>query len=584
METITGGERIARMLVAEGVEVVFGIIDGSYFGLYGCLRKHGIRLITPRHETSAVHMAGAYARLTGRVGVCLASNGPGAANALPGVAVEQGEGNRVLLITSWRRSGIVAPDRGGTYQYFDQVAVVRPMSKWSEAATCFDRIPETLRKAFRELWRGRPGVVHFCVPEDVMNGQFEEPAVADTPPSRYRRQAPLAADDALVERAADWLVDAEQPMIHAGSGVLHARACSELAQLAALLSAPITTSWAARDVVDERSDVVIPMSYLELNGRVRNEADLVLAIGTRFGETDWWGKAPHWRSPTEQRLIQVDVDEDMLGLNKPVDLAVLADARCFLASLIRELERRDLESRFAARQARLADYREARAAARSELDKALAEPTAALHPSQVPHLCRELSDDDSVLVIDGGNTAVWANMFHQVRAPHTLLSTFKFGMLGAGVAQALAAKVALPKRQVLCIIGDGAMGFHPQEVETAVRNELGVVFLVLCDRQWGMVKVNQEFAIDPRRTLLEGGLSPEENINTDLGEIRFDVLAESMGARGERVSKVEELGPAIESCLADGRCSVIHVDVDRRAHKFAPHLAAFKEMHLEPAG
>jgi len=125
---IRGGERIVRMLKAEGVEVVFGIIDGSYFGLYSTLGANGIRLVTPRHETSAVHMAGAYARLTGKLGVCIASNGPGAANALPGVAVENGEGNRVLLITSWRRTPIVGPDRGGTYQYFDQVNVMRPMN------------------------------------------------------------------------------------------------------------------------------------------------------------------------------------------------------------------------------------------------------------------------------------------------------------------------------------------------------------------------------------------------------------------------------------------------------------------------
>ncbi len=123
MDRMTGGALIARMLKAEGVEVVFGIIDGSYFGLYSSLRDLGIALITPRHETGAAHMAGAYARLTGKLGVCIASNGPGVANVLPGVAVENGEGNRVLLISSWRRSGIVNPDRGGTYQYFKQVAV-----------------------------------------------------------------------------------------------------------------------------------------------------------------------------------------------------------------------------------------------------------------------------------------------------------------------------------------------------------------------------------------------------------------------------------------------------------------------------
>jgi acetolactate synthase-1/2/3 large subunit len=202
----------------------------------------------------------------------------------------------------------------------------------------------------------------------------------------------------------------------------------------------------------------------------------------------------------------------------------------------------------------------------------------------VASICREVFDDDAILVADGGNAAIWANLYHEIRAPHSLLSTYKFGMLGAGIAQTLAARVACPDRQVYCIIGDGAMGFHPQEIETAVRNNLAVVFLVLCDKQWGMVKVNQEFAIDPKRTLTEGGLGPGETINTDLGEIRFDQLAESMGAHGERVRESGELKPALERSLASGRCAVIHVDVDPVAHKFAPNLATFKEMHAEPQG
>jgi acetolactate synthase-1/2/3 large subunit len=582
MDAMTGGAQIARMLQAEGVEVVFGIIDGSYYGLYSSLRERGIGLVTPRHETSAVHMAGAYARLSGKLGVCIASNGPGAANALPGVAVENGEGNRVLLITSWRRSGIVNPDRGGTYQYFNQLAVMRPMTKWSGAAESHARIPEILQRAFRLSHRGRPGVVHVSVPEDLMNG--EAPAAEPQPPRRYRNVESLAPASGQVRQAADRLLAAAHPMIHAGSGVLHARASAELAELAGALRCPVTTSWAARDALVETSESSIPMSYIELNNRVRNEADLVLALGTRFGETDWWGKAPYWRSPGEQELIQVDIDEENLGQNKPVDLAVAADIKSFLVRLLAELKERGESAHAAARAAKLAEYAEAKRAARAELDLMLAKETQLVHSSRVAGICREIFDDDAILVADGGNTAIWANLYHEVRAPHSLLSTYKFGMLGAGVAQALGAKVACPERQVYCIIGDGAMGFHPQEVETAVRNDLPVVFLVLCDKQWGMVKVNQEFTIDPARTLTEGGLGPDETINTDLGEICFDQLGESMGAHGERVRTSAELSPAIERSLASGRCAVIHIDVDPVAHKFAPNLATFKEMHAEPAG
>lgn len=584
MTQTTGGERIARMLAAEGVEVVFGIIDGSYFRLYAHLRDHGIRLVTPRHETTALHMAGAYARMTGRLGVAIASNGPGAANALPGVAVENGEGNRVLLITSWRRHQIVNPDRGGTYQYFDQPAVIRPMAKWSEAVPSFDRIPELFHKALRRCWDDRPGVVHLSVPEDIVNGSFDEPAFPDVAPARYRRTEPVTASPQTVAEVARLLAEAEAPLIHAGSGVLHAQATEQLRRVADLLAAPVTTSWAARDAIDERAAVAVPMPYTDLNTLARNEADLVLTIGSRLGETDWWGKAPYWRRGTEQRMIQVDVDDAMLGLNKPVDVAVLADARTFLESLADALAGMDLSAVLPGRQERLARYGEARTAARAGLDGVLAAGGEPIQSAHVAPACQEVFGDDAVMVADGGNTAIWAQLYHEVRRPHSLLSTYKFGMLGAGVPQALGAKVAEPHRTVYCITGDGAFGFHPQEIETAVRNDIPVVVLVLADRAWGMVKVNQEFALNPEKLLSEGGLPDEERVNTDLDEIRYDLMAQSMGAFGTRVSHPDQLRPALREALASGRPAVIQVDVDRTAHKFAPSLLTFKEMHAEPAG
>jgi len=579
---MTGGELIAQMLRAEGVEVVFGIIDGTYLQLTKGLRDLGIRLITPRHETSAMHMAGAYARITGRLGVCIASNGPGVANALPGVAVENGEGNRVLLITSSRRTGIIRPDRGGTYQHFDQVGAIRPMAKWASGVGSSDRIAELLRRAFRESFRGRPGVVHLDVPEDLTNGECEVTPAMLQRPEQYRRTRPIGASAAQVRAAADLLCAPGLTMIHAGSGVGQARASDLLLEVAGLLHAPVTTSWAGRGAIPETSPFAVPMIHIELNNRVRCEAEALLSLGTRFGETDWWGKPPYWRPPGEQRHVQVDIDEQAIGTNKPVDLAVQSDIRCFLEALVAELEQRDLTAMRAPQEAWLAEIASAMQQARAELDAALECESAPLHTPQVPVICQRVFDDDAFLVIDGGNTAVWVNSYHEVRRPHSALSTFKFGMLGAGVSQALGARVALPDRQVYCIIGDGAMGFHPQEIETAIRNDLPVIYLVICDRQWGMVKLTQQIALKPEETLLRKPRGPEASINADLGEIRFDELARSMGAHGERVSRSEELEPALRRCIASGRCSVVHVDVDPEEHLWAPGLMHFKAMHQEP--
>ncbi|MDX1620997.1 MAG: thiamine pyrophosphate-binding protein [Nitriliruptorales bacterium] len=584
-----GGEIVARMLAAEGVERVFGIIDGTYFGLYSSLPDVGIELISPRHETSAAHMAGAYARTTGKLGVCIASNGPGVANILPGVAVENGEGNRVLLITSSRRAGIGYPDRGGTFQYFDQVGVTRAMTKWSGHTSSRDRVPELLRRALRLSWRGRPGVVHLDIGEDVLNGTGPIDDTQIRAPHRYRRTTPLPPDPALVDDAAQALANATQPLIHAGYGVYHAGAEAELLALAERLEAPVTTSWAARGAIPETSRHAIPMTAVELVDRVRNDADVVLTVGSRIGETDWWGKPPNWAPPGQQTHIQVDLDEEIIGLNKPVDIAIQADAKGTLAALLDTLNGRTNETSLARRRDRLEEYAEARREEREKLDEALTDDREPLHPARVPATAQQVLPEDTIWVFDGGNTTVWANFFHEARIPRSVISTFKFGMLGAGVSQALGAKVAAPDRPVCCIIGDGAFGMHPQELETAVRHDLPVIYLVLADRAWGMVKMSQQIAAKPVKTvakklLLDRGLGEGETIYADFHEIEYDALARSMGAHGERVSRPADLAPAIERAHGAGRPAVIHVDVDRDQHLWAPALRTFKKMHQEPAG
>jgi acetolactate synthase-1/2/3 large subunit len=583
MSETSGGEVLARMLQAEGVEKVFGIIDGTYFGFYSSLHKLGIEIVTPRHETCAAHMAGAYARLTGRLGVCMASNGPGVANILPGLAVENAEGNRVLAITSCRRPQIVYPDRGGAYQSFDQVGAIAHLSKWSKAVVSFDRAAELARTALRHCYEGRPGVVHLDVPETVMNGKVK----TDVPiwqPHQYRRVDAIVPSPAQVERAAEMLVAAELPIIHAGSGVIHAGAYAELRRVAELLHSPVTTSWAARGVLPETSELAIPMPFIPLNNEVRNDADLVLTVGSRLGETDWWGKAPYWRHPSEQQMIQVDIDGHILGANKPAALNVLADAKLFLAALAERLAPLTGRMNLDARRRKVAKYREKAREERAKLDEKLADMAVPMNPAHVAHVCQRTFPAESVLVADGGNAAVWAMMFTDSRVPNTILSTFKMGMLGAGVAQATGAAVARPEHPVCCIIGDGAMGFHPQEVETAVRNGLRVIYLVLCDKQWGMVKMNQQFMLKPIKTLIRKSLGPDETIKADLGEIRFDDLARSMGAHGERVADPHELQAAIERSIASGGPAVIHVDVDPVKHMWAPGLMHFKDMHQEPKG
>lgn len=617
MSKTTGGRIMAEMLRAEGVEKIFGIIDGTYLRLFASCVELGMEMLTPRHESTAAHMAGAYSRLSGKLGVCLASNGPGVANVLPGVAVENGEGNRVLLITSSRRPQIAYPDRGGAFQTFDQVGAIRAMSKWSQTVKSIDRLPELMRAAFRACWAGRPGLVHIDVPENLVNGKCAPVPILK--PSQYRRVEPIQPPPGAAAEAARLLTSARLPLLQCGSGVIHAGAYEEVAELAELLHAPVTTSWGGRGVLPETSELSWPMVHVSAVNSVRNAADLVLVLGSDLGETDWWAKPPYWGPPESQRFIQVDIDESVLGRNRPVELAVLADVREFLRLLLTELREGAYRQPLVGRRADVTQLAVERDEDRAKLDKVLADRSAPMVTGHVGKICREVFDDDAVVVFDGGNTAVWGNFYSQIRVPNCQLGTHHFGHLGAGLGQTLGAAAARPEAQVYCLIGDGAMGFHPQEIETAVRHGLKVIFLVCCDKQWGMVKLTQRMGLDPLRTLVKKALGPEDEevelgvdlgsleemaqsalkpikkllvpklsadpaINADLQEIRWDEVAEAMGAHGERVAAPDDLRPALERCLEAGKCSVIHVDVDPEKHLWAPGLMHFKDMHQEPKG
>ncbi|MCB9091507.1 MAG: thiamine pyrophosphate-binding protein [Halobacteriovoraceae bacterium] len=582
--SMTGGEAIAKMLAKEGVTKVFGIIDGTYFGLYSQLSKYGIELITPRHEASAAHMAGAYARISGKLGVCIASNGPGVANLLSGLAVENAEGNRVLAITSCRRPEIAYPDRGGAYQVFDHVAAIRPISKYSETVKSFDRLIEITRQAFRYCFSGRPGVVHLDCPENFMNGKHTFGDDVFLLPDQYRNVYPIHPSPNLVSQVVDLLANAEFPIIHAGSGVIHAQAFEELKTIADFLQTPVTTSWGARGSLCESNELSIPMIYVEANNQIRNEADLVLILGSRLGETDWWGKQPNWASPQKQKIIQVDIDHEYIGRNRALNLGVLSDVKTFLQQLYFQLKEKHKPETFLKRKNILSKHLDSIAKMRNKLDKNLEDEQVPMNTAHVAHACKKNFASNTVAIFDGGNTAVWGQFFYKCTTPGHGISTPKMGMLGAGVGQALGAAVAHPEDHVYCIIGDGAMGFHMQEIETAVRNKLKVVYLVVTDNQWGMVKMNQQFALKPLKTMVKKSLGPDETINADFNHTRWDKLAESMGAKGLHVADPKKLDETIQEALNFEHCTVIHVDVDPVKHMWAPSLLHFKKMHEEPKG
>ncbi len=585
MAEISGGGIIAKMLKAEGVENFFGIVDGTYTHLFVSCVDEGLKMITPRHESVAAHMAGAYARLSGKLGVAIASNGPGVANMLSGAAVEHLEGNRVLLITSSRRKGCSTPDRLGAYQQFDQHRVIREMSKWSVHIRDFERIPEQMREALRRSFSGKPGLVHVDIPEDVINSFGPEPKFLK--PEQYRELEGAWASPSKVKAAAKLIAESKRFIIQAGSGVIHALAFAELAELAALSGAAVTNSWGGKGVMPDDSPNYCPMSIVDLVNHVRTAGDLCLCLGGSMGETDWWGKAPYWAKTTEQKFIQVDIEEENIGRNRQVDLAVVADIKVFLQQLIAELKAMGPEAaglNKPERQEMLAVIAGGKKKATQEVGAAVAQmPSRPMHTLQAALTLRLMLPPDTVFVLDGGNTAVWGIAIASQK-PNCQLSTWHMGHLGTGQGYALGAAIARPQSPVCLFIGDGAMGFHMQEIETAVRYGLKIIFVVVADKQWGMVKINQIAAVSKFKDRYTTALKDRNQVNGDFGEIEWDKVGQAMGAYGERIKEIDQLGMAIMKCAALPGPSVLHLDVDPQAHLMCPTLQSFKEMHNEPAG
>ena len=582
MADMFGGTVVARMLKKEGVEHFFGIVDGTYNHLLVSAVDEGLRMITPRHESVAAHMAGAYARVTGRLGVFIASNGPGVANVLSGALIEQLEGNRVLLITSARRRGVMDPDRPGAYQAFNQHRLIREMSKWSVYIRDFERIPDQMREAFRRCFTGKPGLVHVDIPEDVINSTGPQPEFLE--PAQYRSFAPIRPAPEEVKAAAHMLASAKIPMIQAGSGVVHAMAFSELSEVAGLLNAPVTTSWAGNDSLPHISPFSCPVSLSEMVNAVRNTADICLCLGSSMGETDWWGKAPYWATPDRQKFIQVDLEASAIGRNRQADLAVVADVKVFLTELAAELKKIDAGADKGERRAFLQTLAEAKQKGAKAVEEGIAAmPPAPVHTLQAAVTLRAMLPPDTVFVLDGGNTVLWG-MSISCLTPNSCLSTWHMGHLGSGQGYAMGAALGRPGAKVCLFTGDGAMGFHMQELETAVRYGLNILFVIIADKQWGMVKINQISAMEAHKERYSNALKDKNCVGCDFGPISWADAAKAVGMPGENAKTVEEFQAAVARYAKLSGPALIQVDVDPLAHMRCPVLKVFKDMHNEPAG
>ena len=563
--TASGARALYELLVSLGVTHLFGI--DSPEPLYAQLKRDVIRPITVRDERSGAIMADAFARVSGRPGICTAIRGPGVTNLITGLAEARSTSTPVVALVN----DVHTAHRGkNPVQEIDHLAVAQPVTKWAVRVDRPDRVAELTARAFDVATAGRPGPVLVSYPDDVLGADL---AVGRRPraagPTRYPN-ARVAPDPAAVDAAVALLAEAKRPAIVAGGGVLISGAWDELRTVAELLDAPVATTPLGKGAFDETHPLSAGVTGAYTGGalgrgRIANEvvraADVVLLVGTK---TDSIATA-NWTVPDPvSRIVHVDVDPAEIGRNYP-SLGVVGDARLALAALAGQLR--------SARRVTAHELRsEIRAASRAWLasvEPLLASDAVPIRPERVVAELARSVNDDTILCTDASYASAWAMDLISFRQPgRRFLAPRGFAGIGWGLPAALGAKLAAPDKRVLCLTGDGGFGYVFQELETAARYGIAVVVIVLNNSSFGFQKHAEE---------LHYGRSFE----TELLDVDYAALAKVLRCEGIRVVEPAEIGSAVERAIASNRPTVVDVVVDPDAY---PPLLMYDRFRSSIAG
>ena len=543
MAQIDGGEMLVRMLERHGIRELFTLHGGHLDAIYQAAKNHGLRLIDTRHEQAAGHAADGWARTTGRPGVAIVTAGPGVTDVITGLANAYLDCVPTLFIggAAPLADAETLPLQGG----FDQLALVKPISKWAHRITHAHRIPDLVAQALRVAVTGRPGPVFLEIPIDVLFARVEE----DRPfvPERMAPETAPAPQPAAVDRAIEWLAAAERPAILAGGGAWFSGASDELVAFAERTGVPVFPNAKARGMVpDDHPLSGRAFANLGVAAKLGGAAaDVVLVLGARLGM--FTGGRSGQLLPRAARIIQVDIEGEEIGRNRDIELGIVADCR----ETLRALEAAARTRRWPERAAWLKAVRDARELHRAMFREALEKKTPPIHPYRLAHAIASTVEKDAVLVADGGETASWLDMVADVRGGGHWLSHGYLGCLGTGLPFAIAAKLAHPDKQVLCIIGDGSVGLNFAEFDTMVRHGLPIVTVVNNDQQWGMSAHGQQLIYGKDRLVV-----------TELAPTRYDLAAAGFGCHGEHVEQPDDLAPALRHAFESGRPACINVMTD----------------------
>lgn len=545
--TVTAAEAVVEVLKAEATDHVFGLIGSAAMELYDALyeSQDQIRYIGTRHEAAAVHMADAYARASGKTGVCLAGqNGPGASNLVTGIAQAYLAYSPVVSIAG---SPSLSHFDRGSFQEIDQHSIFEAITKKTVTVKLADRIPDLLREAFRISMAGRKGPVHLNIPRDLLPQQIK---MTVQQPHQYRPQNRIVADSETIEKAAQMLAEARQPVIVAGAGVKWSRASAAVESLAEHLAAPILTSAGHGDAI--RSDHPLYAGTAGPRGNkvatgLLQQADLILALGTRLGFNTTFYSSEYL--PESTPIIQVDIEPSAPGRYFPVALPVVADARLFAEAVLAAVKGLRVQSD----PAWVSQFEQDKAAMLAGREVARADDRSPIQPQRLFAELRAVLPRETQITLDAGTLCLQATDALNYFETPSLYTPLDFGLIGFTYPAAIGVKAALPDAPVVCLSGDGGFGMTMGEIGTAVKNGINVVAIVMNNHIWGAEKAYQR------------DFFGERYLGADVLNPRFDQVAELFGAKGYRVERPEEIGPAVEAALAGNKPAVIDVEVDPNA-------------------
>jgi len=544
---------LLAILKKHGVRYICGL-PAAQIGLvmHGASRDPDFKYVTTRHEEAAGHMAHAISRVTGTMGVCFGTVGPGATNLVPGVAAAYADSIPLLVLTGQNQAAEVDPSRE-QLQASDQLGLFRAITKWNASIHHAERAAELVERAVHIARSGRPGPVHLDIPCDV-GTQLCRYDLKTVPP--YTPMRPVPSREEL-QRVAAALLSARKPLLIAGGGVVRSGATQAFRALLELTGFAAISTVMGRGVLPPGHACNIGSGGLIAGQPVidaAQQADVVLAVGCKFGTFTPIHKPPAYPKPAGQKIIQIDIHAESIGKAAPIDIGLVGDARATLEALVELL---GAAPEFNADAGWLRSLQVARQNYDHTVETAanakVVGGATALNEGAVARALRDLLPRDAIVVLDGGQSMMWTTTFIQADDPDRILADPGMGHLGFGLPFANATKLAHPDRPVICITGDGALGCTVQELETAARYGLNIVVIVFNDSYWGMYKPFGELLQNPK-------------FGTKLTTVDFAKVAEGFGCYGQNAASLDALPGALRRALQAGRPSVINVEVEYTAH------------------